>query len=159
MEVSDEFLAGVAMAAGVRVGGETEVITLKPNLGASEVSVTNQRLSSAVGDLRAAGLKDAHHVVQDAAVRNLPGYNTQLAPGVELPGPSTAAGTPHYLATQVQRQSGGGTLGAEMRIGYKALRKAGYNEAQARQVLAEVDSYFRSIGANQSTPTRIPGNR
>jgi hypothetical protein len=69
-------------------------------------------LTSTVGELRAAGLRDAHHVVQDAAVRNLPGYNTQLAPGVQLPGPSTAVGTPHYIATQVQRQAGGGTLAA-----------------------------------------------
>ncbi len=117
------------------------------------------KVTTPIGELRAAGLKDAHHVVQDAAVRNLPGYNTQLAPGVQLPGPSTAVGTPHYIATQVQRQAGGGTLAAEMRIGYKALRQAGYSEAQARQIIAETDAYFRSIGATPTTPTRIPGNR
>ncbi len=112
-----------------------------------------------IGELRAAGLKDAHHVVQDAAVRNLPGYNTKLAPGVQLSGPSTAVGSPHYIATQIQRQAGGGTLAAEMRIGYKGLRKAGYSEAEARQIISETDAYFRSIGANPSTPTRILGNR
>jgi len=117
------------------------------------------KVTTPIGELRAAGLKDAHHVVQDAAARNLPGYNTQLAPGVQLPGPSTAVGTPHYIATQVQRQAGGGTLAAEMRIGYKALRQAGYSEAQARQIIAETDAYFRSIGATPTTPTRIPGNR
>jgi len=122
-------------------------------------SAAETRLTSTVGDLRAAGLRDAHHVVQDAAVRDLPGYNTQLAPGVQLPGPSTAVGTPHYIVTQVQRQAGGGTLAAEMRIGYKGLRQAGYSEAQARQIIAESDAYFRSIGATRSTPTRIPGNR
>ncbi len=116
-------------------------------------------LTSTVGDLRAAGLKDAHHAVQDAAVRDLPGYTTQLARGVQLPGPSTAVGSPHYIATQVQRQAGGGTLAAEMRIGYKGLRRAGYSEAEARQIVAESDAYFRSIGATPSTPTRIPGNR
>jgi len=116
-------------------------------------------LTSTVADLRAAGLKDAHHVIQDAAVRDLPGYNTQLAPGVQLSGPSTAVGSPHYIATQVQRQAGGGTLAAEMRIGYKSLRQAGYSEPQARQIIAESDAYFRSIGATPSTPTRIPGNR
>jgi hypothetical protein len=117
------------------------------------------RLTSTVFDLRAAGLKDAHHVVQDAAVRNLPGYNSQLAPGVHLPGPSTLAGTAHYLATQVQRQPGGGTLAAELRIGYKAIRRAGFAEAEARKVINETYDYFRSIGATPSTPTRIPGNR
>jgi len=104
-------------------------------------------------------LKDAHHVIQDAAVRDLPGYNTKLAPGVQLQGPSTAVGTPHYVATQIQRQAGGGTLGAEMRIGYKSLRKAGYSETQARQVIKESQDYFSSIGATSTTPTRVPGNR
>jgi hypothetical protein len=117
------------------------------------------KVTTPIGELRAAGLKDAHHVVQDAAVRNLPGYNSKLAPGVQLPGPSTAVGSPHYIATQVQRQAGGGTLAAEMRIGYKALRRAGYSEAQARQAIAETETYFRSIGVTPSTPTRIPGSR
>jgi hypothetical protein len=65
-------------------------------------------VTTPIGELRAAGLKDAHHVIQDAAVRDLPGYDTQLAPGVQLEGPSTAVGTPHYSATQAQRAAGGG---------------------------------------------------
>lgn len=115
--------------------------------------------TQSVGDLRAAGLKDAHHVIQDAAVRDLPGYDTNLARGVQLSGPSTARGTPHYTATQVQRQSGGGTYAAERRIGYKALRRAGMSEADARQAIQEADGYFFSIGVRMDTPTRIPGNR
>jgi RHS repeat-associated protein len=114
---------------------------------------------TAVGDLRSAGLKDAHHIIQDAAVRDLPGYNSRLAPGVQLRGPSTALGTPHYLATQVQRQAGGGTYAAERRIGYKALRAAGYSEGDARQAIKQVDAFFDSIGVTPSTSTRIPGNR
>jgi len=116
-------------------------------------------LTSSIGDLRSAGLKDAHHVIQDAAVRDLPGYSTRAAPGVPLPGPSTAVGTPHYTATQIQRQAGGGTYAAERRIGYKGLRRAGYSEADARQVISETDAYFQSIGVTPTTPTRIPGNR
>lgn len=57
-----------------------------------------------VGELRAAGLRDAHHVIQDAAVRDLPGYNTNLAPGVQLTGPSNVPGTPHNLTRAVQRE-------------------------------------------------------
>ena len=60
---------------------------------------------------------------------------------------------------QIQRQAGGETLAAEMRIGYKALSQAGYSEAEARQIISESDTYFRSIGAGPATPTRIPGNR
>lgn len=124
-----------------------------------EPSGTVPRLTQSVGDLRAAGLKDAHHVIQDAAVRNLPGYNTRAAPGVQLPGPSTAQGTPHYIATQIQRGAGGGSYAAERAIAYKALRRAGHTEAQARQIIAETDAYFQGIGVTSSTPTRIPGNR
>ena len=151
MQQGDQYIKAVATLAAFDVGGEFFM--------GGDAFAAETRLTSTVGDLRAAGLRDAHHVVQDAAVRDLPGYNTQLAPGVQLPGPSTAVGTPHYIATQVQRQAGGGTLAAEMRIGYKALRQAGYSEAQARQIIAESDAYFRRIGATPSTPTRIPGNR
>ena len=121
--------------------------------------VVRQRLSSTIGDLRAAGVRDARHIIQDAAVRHLPGYNSNLAPGVQLPGPSTTRGTRHYTATQVQRQAGGGTYAAERRIAYKALRRAGYSESQVRQLIQEADDYFRSIGVTPLTPTRIPGNR
>lgn len=98
-------------------------------------------------------------MIQDAAVRDLPGYNTNAAPGVQLPGPSTAPGTPHYNATQVQRQAGGGTYAAERRIGYKALRRGGLSESDARAAIQQADEHFRSIGVGPQTPTRIPGNR
>src|SRR5262249_53892828 len=73
-------------------------------------------------------LRDAHHVIQDAAVRDLPGYQTELAPGTQLEGPSSARGTPHYEATQIQRQAGGGTYGPSAasptrRSGWLALVK------------------------------------
>lgn len=116
-------------------------------------------ITQAIGELRAAGAKDAHHVIQDAAVRDLPGYNTNAAPGVQLHGPSTSQGTPHYNATQAQRGAGGGTYGAERQIAYDALRSAGYSEAQATRVITEADRYFNSIGVNENTSTRIPGNR
>ncbi len=112
-----------------------------------------------VGGLRTAGKKDAHHIIQDAAVRNLPGYNTNTAPGIQLPGPSNVTGTPHNIATGVQRQAGGGTYAAERRIGYKAMRRAGVPEGDARAAIQQVDGYFGSIGIGPDTITRIPGNR
>lgn len=115
--------------------------------------------SGTVGELRAAGLKDAHHIIQDAAVRNLPGYGTNAAPGIVLQGPSTLAGSAHNLATAVQRQAGGGTFAAERRIGYKALRSAGISVEDARAAISRVDEYFGSIGVGPDTITRIPGNR
>ena len=98
-------------------------------------------------------------MIQDAAVRDLSGYRTNAAPGVQLSGPSTARGTPHYSATQVQRQSGGGTYAAERRIGYKALRRAGYSPEDARRAIEEADDFFYGLGVRPETPTRIPGNR
>ncbi|WP_217429823.1 RHS repeat-associated core domain-containing protein, partial [Sphingomonas bacterium] len=119
----------------------------------------NKPVTRPIGELRSAGLKDAHHVIQDAAVRDLPGYNTNKAPGVQLSGPSTLDGSPHFNATQAQRVQGGGTYGAERQIGYDALRAAGHTDGQATQAIQEADAYFNSIGVNNNTVTRIPGNR
>jgi hypothetical protein len=111
------------------------------------------------GNLRTAGAKDGHHIIQDAAMRDVPGYSRAAAPAVELPGPSTRPGSPHYNATQVQREAGGGTYAAERRIGYKALRKAGIGKDAARSLIHAADQYFGSIGVTPSTITRVPGNR
>ncbi|MEY9582010.1 RHS repeat-associated core domain-containing protein [Sinorhizobium fredii] len=119
----------------------------------------NTSIAPTVGGLRANGLKDAHHIIQDAAVRKLEGYRTNAAPGVVLKGPSNLSGTAHNLATAVQRQAGGGTYAAERRIGYKALRAAGFSAETARSAIERADTYFESIGVTLDTITRIPGNR
>jgi hypothetical protein len=139
-------VVGIVQGAGALAG--------KPPTAAGGVAE-----STSIGRLRASGAKDAHHVIQDAAVRDLPGYNTNAAPGIRLPGPSNVPGTPHHAATQVQRQAGGGTYAAERRIGYKALRKAGVGIDEARSVIKGADAYFESLGVGPSTVTRIPGNR
>lgn len=125
----------------------------------ADVAKGATNIGEAVGDLRKAGKKDAHHIIQDAAVRDKPGYNTNAAPGIQLPGPANKPGTPHYKATQVQQQRGGGTYGAERRIGYKALRRAGVSKKRAREEINRADEYFEGIGVTSETPTRIPGNR
>lgn len=108
-----------------------------------------------VGNLRKAGRTDAHHIIQDATVKDLPGYDSNLAPGVQLPG-GGRRGTPHYLANMVQRQKGGGTYASERRIGYKALRRAGVEKVDARNAIEQADAYFRGIGVDGSTITRVP---
>lgn len=122
-------------------------------------SIGANNVTTPIGTLRGAKLKDAHHIIQDAAVRDLPGYNTNAAPGIRLDGPANVPGTPHNLTRPVQRQAGGGTYGAERRIGYKALRKAGVDKVDARQAISEADDYFQGIGVTPTTPTRIPGDR
>ncbi len=111
------------------------------------------------GDLKADGIKDAHHIIQDAAVRDLPGYNRNDAPAVELSGPSTEVGSEHYEATQAQRQAGGGNYAAERKIAQNSLSKAGLSPDQVQTALQNSDQYFQGIGVGPSTPTRVPGNR
>ena len=98
-------------------------------------------------------------MIQDAAVRDLPGYDSRAVPAVELKGPATRVGTSHYEATQVQRQPGGGTYADERRIAYEALRRAGLAHDEAQALVGRADEYFKSIGVTPTTPTRIPGNR
>ena len=77
------------------------------------------------GELVSSGQKDAHHIIQDAAMRDIPGYSRMDAPAIQLDGPSNVVGTEHYFATITQRRTGGGTYDAERRIAYMSLRKAG----------------------------------
>ena len=68
---------------------------------------------------------EAHHIIQDAAAKNIPGYSKRDAPTIHLQGSSKINNTEHNLATQTQnsrRQIGdGGTYGSERRIAYRAL--------------------------------------
>ncbi|HHC6666811.1 TPA: RHS repeat-associated core domain-containing protein [Vibrio parahaemolyticus] len=109
--------------------------------------------------LKNAGVKDSHHVIQDAAAKNISGYSRMDAPAIQLNGPSTLKGSEHYIATQVQRQIGGGTYAAERRIGYKALRKAGVSQSEARAHIQRADNYFGGLGVTSSTQMRQVGNR
>jgi len=128
-------------------------------LGMKIVGRSTNAIFNSVGALRKEGLKDAHHIIQDAAVKHLPGYKTNAAPGIQLSGPASKRTTPHYIATQVQRQSGGGTYASERRIGYKAMRRAGISKQNARYGIEKADEYFESIGVTWNTITRRPGNR
>ena len=110
-------------------------------------------------ELSNASARDAHHVIQDAAVRDVPGYSKRDAPAIRLEGSSSTIGSEHYTATQVQRQRGGGNYAAERRIGYKALREAGIPEDLARQAIEAADRYFGGLGLKPSSPTRTPGGR
>jgi len=155
----------LAQVESVALTSEGVTIALAPNAVAmaardsSGSSTVGRFRSGTYGELKNAGIKDAHHVIQDAAVRDLPGYDSRAAPAVELKGPATRVGTAHYEATQVQRQAGGGTYSDERRIAYEALRRAGLSHEEAQALIGRADDYFQSIGVTLSTPTRIPGNR
>ena len=108
------------------------------------------------------GLNDSHHIYQDAAVSALPNYNYYDAPAVVLQGRNadgTTRGTPHYKANRVQDQRGGGSLAAERRIAYKAVRRAGLSPVESRCSLMKTDSYFSGIGASATSNTTVPKRR
>ena len=159
-----EVFGGAQIVHGAATGDDDEAADGVTNLFLSwalrNVSRSGTRTEpTSYRELRNAGEADAHHTIQDAAVRDIPGYKTSEAPAVKLEGPSNRVGSPHYEATQVQRQPGGGTYAAERRIGYKAFRAAGFSPSQARSAIEIADIYFVSLGVTTSTPTRIPGNR
>lgn len=116
-------------------------------------------MSGTFAELRKANVSDKHHIIQDAAVRDLPGYDRNLAPAVQLDGPSWKFGSPHYETRVVQRQLGGGTYASERRIGYKSLRRAGVPEEEARSLIQQADDYFSNLGVKPNTKTNIPGDR
>ncbi|MFZ4811313.1 MAG: DUF6531 domain-containing protein [Ilumatobacteraceae bacterium] len=115
--------------------------------------------SPTVGELRAAGQSDAHHIIQDAAVWDIPGYKNNAAPGRQLAG--GGKGSPHYNANQVQRTATiGGTYGAERQVACSALLAAGVAAADVAADLARADAYFMGeLGLTLDSPTRVPGNR
>jgi hypothetical protein len=157
--VSDEARSLARVTGGTGNGWDYAGVILMALPEVKGFAAAAEEIAPTVGGLRAAGLKDAHHIIRDAAVRDLKGYGTNAAPGVVLEGPASLSGTAHNVATAVQRQTGGGTYAAERRIGYAALRRAGLSEQEARAAIGRADSYFQSIGVTPETVTRIPGNR
>ena len=108
-----ERAAGVAMAglSSAVFGGLLPEMTRRQDaaLGAVSGSVLGKSVSKATGtygDLVSSGQKDAHHIIQDAAVRDILGYNRMDAPAIQLDGPSNVVGTEHYYATITQRRKG-----------------------------------------------------
>jgi hypothetical protein len=91
--------AGGLLAAGVILPG---------NYGAIDNAVDGlaQRSYGSYKALRNAGATDAHNIIQNASVKDIPKYSRTNAPAVQLKGPSTKVGTEHYIATQIQRQRG-----------------------------------------------------
>jgi hypothetical protein len=103
---------------------------------------------------------EAHHIIQDAAVKNLPGYNKMDAPTIHLEGPAYDKATPHGKATQTQKKTvGGGTYAAERRIGYRALRNAGVNRNEAKAAIKIADNYFEGLGFDKLIKTDYPKMR
>ena len=105
--------------------------------------------------------RDSHHVIQKAAMLNIPGYGDgRTAYAVQLGAPANVPGTEHYIATQSQRQKGtGGNYASERVVGYRALRRAGLSAEESRCHIMFADVNLTKLGVKPGTATRIPGNR
>ena len=155
--VTEDAATPQTATGGASMGGGNPPAT---GIGACQPDPTNGAGGPSYRKLVSQGANDAHHIIQHAAVRELSGYSKYLAPAIQLVGPSTQAGTPHALATAVQRLAGGGTYGAEREIGYNALRAAGLSHSDASSAIERADQYFMgSLCMGLDTPTRIPGRR
>ena len=133
--------------------------TCKSKVG-GECGSESGKTTGTYRELVSSGQKDAHHIIQDAAMRDIPGYSRMDAPAIQLDGPSNVVGTEHYFATITQRRNGGGTYGAERGIAYMSLRRAGLSVDEAKAIVRNADNYFMGkLGLSLDTLTRIPGNR
>lgn len=127
-----------------------------------DVNAPTVRLYGTYGELSDAGVKDAHHLLQDAAMRNVEGYKKRNAPAIQADGPSTLVGSEHYNLTYDQSHaSASGTYGIEKQIGMDSSTKnLNLSGSDSNTVNAFVDNYFMgNLGLSSDSQTRIPGNR
>jgi RHS repeat-associated protein len=107
-------------------------------------------------DLVKTGLREAHHIMMDSAMKEIPGYNRFAAPAIQLPGPHVQ-GSWHNAATRAQRAGPHGTYGAERQAAWKALAVAGMSGGRIDYAIARADAYFMGyLGLTLESPTRIP---
>jgi hypothetical protein len=102
---------------------------------------------------------DSNHIIQDAAVVRITGYNPWAAPVVYLYGPSWAIGSQHYLVTQYQlHATNRGTYGAERDIAKESLRAGGVAERDVEDAMRRADRYFKGqLCLSDGSITRVPG--
>ena len=146
--------AGHAIALGFGVKATADQLS-KPG-----VSVNDGVVEGTFGALKNARISDAHHIIQNAAVKDITGYSRFDAPAIGLSGPSADPNSPHGMTRPAQRMNISGTYGLEKQIAADAMRAAGMSESQMASALARADSYFKGkLGMDDSTPTRTPGDR
>lgn len=126
-----------------------------------DVPVLVHNIYGSYKDMKGIDGTESHHIIQDAAVRDMPGYNRENAPAIPLEGKANTVGTNHYNATQYQNHNKyGGTYGEERKVAYMALIKAGKTPEEACTLIKYADSYFiDKLGWSMDTILRIPGNR
>ncbi|BCH30301.1 hypothetical protein MesoLjLc_22310 [Mesorhizobium sp. L-8-10] len=104
--------------------------------------------------------KEKHHPVQQAAMRDIRGYNDKDAPAVRVEGPSTMPGTAHYEITQMQRRALTENIIDEVILAVDGLWKYhGLSPLERNYAAWELAQYLKFIRVTPETPIRVPGNR
>jgi hypothetical protein len=87
-------------------------------------------------------LTDSHHIIQDARINDIAGYDHWAAPAIRLQGPNVR-GTEHYIATQTQRIRNYSPYGDLRAAARRALRAAGVDGEDVDDALRRADRYFK----------------
>ena len=127
-----------------------------------DVNDPSVRLYGTYDELCNAGVKDGHHIIQNAAVRDVAGYKRGDAPAIQADGPSTKVGSEHYNLTYDQSHAiAVGTYGKEKTIGLNSAEKnLELSQNDVKIISDYLDDYFcKQLGLNNDSTTRIPGNR
>lgn len=127
-----------------------------------DVNDPSVRLYGTYNELRNAGVKDGHHIIQDASVREVAGYKKGDAPAIQAGGPSTKVGSEHYNLTYDQSHATkGGTYGIEKNIGLNSIEsRLGLSKNDLNTISDYIDDYFiGDLGLNNDSVIKIPGNR
>jgi RHS repeat-associated protein len=98
---------------------------------------------------------ETHHIIQEAAVREIQDYRSAAAAAIVLTVPA------HKAATAAQRNATiGGTYGAERQVAFLALRAAGVAMPTRSAALAYADVYFMgTLHLRFDSRTRVPATR
>ena len=126
--------------------------------GCKEILKSENVIIGKHGDMKKiGGLKDSHHIYQDAAVRNIPNYKYNHAIAISIQGRNpdgSTRNTPHYRANRAQDNSSkAGILGAETVVAYNSLRAAGLSAKAAKCATLEARKYLIGLGANAGSST------
>ena len=129
---------------------------------AEDLSDPNVIIYGTYGELSNNGIIDSHHLLQNAAMRDVEGYDSGEAPAIQASGPSTLIGSEHYNLTYAQSHAEkAGTYGIEKEIGMNAATKEFDLDDSNKSILSEfIDRYFKGkLHLDENSPTRVPGNR
>ncbi|MBV5264752.1 hypothetical protein J3S89_11925 [Pinisolibacter sp. B13] len=137
--------AAAVTTSGVTPFGGTVIGTY------AQVKEYNQALTQIDGIKR-----DAHHIVQEAAVKDFPGYNSARAPAISM------TKEQHVAATAFQHsypKDGRKVLNDEYAVGYGSMIFSGTTTPPAAKGLIQQNArgYFEgTLGLSPNTPTNTP---